>query len=88
MQLCFAGIWGEWISPKGNKQRSCVILTTEANTLMRNIHQRMPVILSPSDGINWLKCSEEDEAHKKILYSFPSEDLLAWKVKKEMQKML
>lgn len=33
---------------------SFAILTTPANTLMANIHERMPVIVSPEDSARWL----------------------------------
>src|SRR5262249_11456911 len=41
-----AGLWERW--EKGDKPvESCTILTTDANDLMRPIHERMPVILPP-----------------------------------------
>ena len=33
---------------------SCTIIVTEANALTRPIHDRMPVILAPSDYATWL----------------------------------
>jgi putative SOS response-associated peptidase YedK len=33
---------------------SCTILTTDANSLLRDIHDRMPVILKPNDYDLWL----------------------------------
>jgi putative SOS response-associated peptidase YedK len=33
---------------------SCTIITTDANDLMRPIHDRMPVILAPADYDRWL----------------------------------
>ncbi|MFO0898004.1 MAG: SOS response-associated peptidase [Pirellulales bacterium] len=42
--FAFAGLWEWW---KGNvlEIASCTIITTEANELMRPLHDRMPVIL-------------------------------------------
>lgn len=46
-----AGIYDEWVNEKGILQKTFSILTTEANSLMRTIHNtkhRMPVILKDS----------------------------------------
>lgn len=51
----FAGLWESWISPQGEKIRSCTILTTTANEVLQPIHQRMPVILQPKDYDRWLE---------------------------------
>jgi putative SOS response-associated peptidase YedK len=50
----FAGLWEHWQSPEGDEIESCTILTTEANELMRPIHDRMPVILPPQTYDLWL----------------------------------
>src|ERR1700736_4426438 len=44
-----AGLWENWKDPKtGEWIRTFVIITTDANTLVADIHDRMPVILAPS----------------------------------------
>lgn len=48
-----AGLWEHWESPDGAVE-SCTILTTEANELLRPIHDRMPVIVHPADYDLWL----------------------------------
>lgn len=40
-----AGLWETWKNPNGQTIHSCTILTTEANSLVKDIHDRMPVIL-------------------------------------------
>ena len=52
--FAFAGLWEQWKSPDENIINSCTILTTEANDLLRPIHDRMPVILEPKDYELWL----------------------------------
>ena len=52
--FAFAGLWDEWHSPDGSTVRSCTIVTTAPNELMSKIHNRMPVILQPSDYTKWL----------------------------------
>lgn len=53
--LAFAGLWERWTAETGGEAiESCAIITTAANTLVRPIHPRMPVILSPADYARWL----------------------------------
>jgi putative SOS response-associated peptidase YedK len=52
--FAFAGLWDSWRAPTGTVIESCTILTTEANALLRDIHDRMPVILKPDDYDRWL----------------------------------
>jgi len=52
--FAFAGLWDEWHSSDGSTIRSCSIVTTVPNSLMSTIHNRMPVILQPSDYTEWL----------------------------------
>jgi len=42
-------LWESWHVPEGEIIESCAVITTEANELMRTIHDRMPVILD-SEG--------------------------------------
>ena len=41
---------------------SCTILTTEANAVVRPIHDRMPVILAGCDYDAWLDCTGQSAA--------------------------
>ncbi|RFU62000.1 SOS response-associated peptidase [Peribacillus glennii] len=49
----FAGLWDEWEN-QGEVIHTCTIITTEANELMRDIHHRMPVILTRDSEEAWL----------------------------------
>lgn len=51
--FAFAGLWEHW-EREGGAVQSCTIITTDANALMRPIHERMPVILDPKDYGPWL----------------------------------
>ncbi|MEE3368079.1 MAG: SOS response-associated peptidase [Planctomycetota bacterium] len=55
----FAGIWDLSDTSQETSLRSCAIITSEANTLTRRIHARMPVILRPSAVAHWLDPSIE-----------------------------
>ena len=68
--FAFAGIWSEW--GKGDDSlRSFSIITTEANSKLKAIHQRMPVILDPRNYDHWLDSSQNDPAS--LLNAYPSE---------------
>jgi len=55
--FAFAGIRTAWRNPEdpeGELLRSCAIVTTDANAVVRHIHPRMPAILDPDDEQEWL----------------------------------
>ena len=52
--FAFAGLWDRWEDSAGKVIESRTILTTEANTLLKDIHNRMPVILKLDDYDRWL----------------------------------
>lgn len=58
--FAMAGIWERWKSPEGNTLFSCSIITTTPNELMKDIHDRMPVILNKEDEQAWLDPSLND----------------------------
>ena len=58
--FAFAGLWAVWRDPQGNRIPSCTIITTEANDLLRPIHDRMPVILPRDLEDLWLDASVDD----------------------------
>jgi len=56
--FCFAGLWENWKSPEGEAVQTYTIVTTEPNKLVRNWHNRMPVILDREEIDNWLAQSD------------------------------
>jgi len=55
----FAGLWEIWERPDVVIE-SFTIITTEANSVMSPIHERMPVILNKEDYNLWLNNDEYD----------------------------
>ena len=53
--FAFAGIWERWKTEMGKVIESCAILTTDANEIVRPVHERMPVILHSEDYELWLR---------------------------------
>jgi putative SOS response-associated peptidase YedK len=63
----FAGLWEQWRGSvpgaDGEQEvtvRSATILTCDANEPMRELHDRMPVILPPDAWATWLSPEEDD----------------------------
>jgi putative SOS response-associated peptidase YedK len=52
--MVFAGLWKGWRDPDGEVLRTFAIITTDANATMRQLHDRMPVILEPGAWPVWL----------------------------------
>ncbi len=52
--FAFAGLWDRWKKPDGNELRTYTIITTQANELLKPVHDRMPVILNREDEDKWL----------------------------------
>jgi putative SOS response-associated peptidase YedK len=88
--LAFAGLWAAWKVPDGldvagasddGWLRSCVIVTTEPNTLLAPIHDRMPVVLPEAAWERWLDPDEHDtDALRVLLVPAPDDDLELWPV--------
>jgi putative SOS response-associated peptidase YedK len=79
--MAFAGIWEKWRGPEGDDVESCSIIVTDANELMKPIHDRMPVILAPADWDAWLETeAKEVEGLQGLLKPYSAEAMTAWPV--------
>lgn len=78
--FAFAGLWERWKAPNGEAIESCTILTTEANELLRPIHDRMPVILDPNDYKLWLDPVQKPEPLQQLLRPYRSEAMTTYPV--------
>jgi putative SOS response-associated peptidase YedK len=52
--FAFAGLWEQWNSPDKQRIESRTILTTAPNSLVSDVHDRMPALLKPDDYDLWL----------------------------------
>jgi putative SOS response-associated peptidase YedK len=73
----FAGLMDHWMGPDGELD-TCAIVTTEANSLMQPLHDRMPVILDPQAVGAWL--DPENRHPEALLKQCPPEAMEAWQV--------
>jgi putative SOS response-associated peptidase YedK len=79
--FAIAGLWEHWQGADGEIIDSCTLLTTEANDLMRPIHERMPVILPRQAYAQWLDPTvQRPEQIAPLLKPYPSEELIAGRV--------
>lgn len=76
--FAFAGLWERW--EKGETIESFTIIVTQANDLLKPIHDRMPVILDPLDYEPWLDTGTSPAAAQKLLRPFPSDAMRAYPV--------
>jgi putative SOS response-associated peptidase YedK len=80
-----AGLWGHWRSEQGEELQSCTIIVTEANELIRQIHDRMPVILASQDLGAWLDPDNQSaQGLLALLAPADSEDWMLQRVSREV----
>jgi putative SOS response-associated peptidase YedK len=67
---------GEWI-------RTFAVITTDANELVAEIHDRMPLILAPDDYIRWLG---DETDPRDLLRPYPAEPMRIWPISTRVNK--
>ena len=79
--LALAGLWSGWRDPDtATRLYTCTILTTDPNELVARIHNRMPVVLDPTDWDAWLAAGTPAEHLRALLHPAPDEALDAYAV--------
>jgi len=72
-----AGLWENWKGPDGTWVRTFVILTTQSNKLLSDLHDRMPLVIEPKYRQRWMS---EEEHPGDLLKPHPSEGMIRWQV--------
>ena len=76
--FAFAGLWDAWRDPvSGEWLQTFAIITTTANELTGDVHDRMPVILQPRDYDRWLRRGEAHQPPIDLLRPYPAEGMSA-----------
>ena len=75
--FAFAGIWQEV-----DGEPAYVILTTEANPVIRSIHERMPVILEPRQHLTWLDSDLPEGEALRFLRPYSEDAIMTYPVSK------
>ena len=76
-----AGIWDSWKDNEDEIVNSFAIITTTPNELLKNIHNRMPVILHKTNENDWLNNNNRDVLSE-LLKPYPFELMQAYQVSK------
>lgn len=85
----FAGLWEVWDN-KGREEEplyTCTILTTDASEPIKNIHERMPVILKPEAYQDWIDEETPGKTLKDILRGQVQKDFTFRPVSKAVNKV-
>jgi putative SOS response-associated peptidase YedK len=76
--FAFGGLWERWEDHKaGQEIDSCTIITTPANELLAEVHDRMPLILDPRDYTTWLNAATAKEQALSLLRPYPAASMTA-----------
>jgi putative SOS response-associated peptidase YedK len=76
----FAGFWDEYEDTDGNEFHTFTIITTQANTLVSTVYDRMPVILDRDAEAKWLAKTTSDEELKSLLVPYSAEQITLYSV--------
>ena len=79
--MTLAGLWDLWRAPDGKALKSFAIITTSANTLLKPLHDRMPVLLAQDRWPQWLGETAATAAElKAMLRPYPGAAMAYWPV--------
>ena len=83
-----AGLWDAWLDNKsGILLYTFTVITRSPNTLMENIHDRMPAILTPENESLWLDNHLKPSDTLDLLQPYPSEYMYAYPVSTEVNNV-
>ena len=87
--FALGGIWDSW-KPKGADGSRTVttfaVLTTDPNSLLAPIHDRMPVIVAAGRYAPWLDARTPEPGLREIVQPFPSDEMEAWPISTRVNK--
>jgi putative SOS response-associated peptidase YedK len=69
--FAFAGVWSTWHGATDAPLRTCAIVTTAASASVRDLHDRMPVILPADAEALWLDGGARPGELRELLAPFP-----------------
>jgi len=85
--FALAGLWEHWKGPDGAIIESCTVITTEANDLIRPIHDRMPVIILKNDYDSWLSPEVSvQETFQSLMLPYPSNEMVFFPVNPKVNR--
>jgi putative SOS response-associated peptidase YedK len=86
--FAFAGLYSVWKSPEGEEVPTYTIVTTKANSKMRELHDRMPAILLQDEWDLWLDPNFDDaKALTELLDPFPVDAIDYFQVSRQVNNV-
>ena len=83
--FALAGLWDQWTRPDGEIIESCTVLTTSPNSLVEDLHNRMPAIVAPEKYDLWLDPDVTDfEAIREILKPYDASLMRRYPVSRKL----
>lgn len=73
----FAGLWQ--MDPK-SRQQEFTIITTQPNSVVKKVHDRMPAMLSPDKKEQWLDDASDIADLQKMLEPYPAKEMEGYPV--------
>lgn len=70
--IAFAGIYDVWTAPEGDGRMSCCIITTGANAEVKQVHDRMPAVLSEEECRRWISPGLSQDDYLAMLRPYPA----------------
>jgi putative SOS response-associated peptidase YedK len=58
--FAIAGVWDSWKNPEGQRIETCAVVTTASQGSLRELHDRMPLVLEGEDRERWLTAPPEE----------------------------
>lgn len=78
----YAGLWETW-SQSDETLATCTILTCDANEVVGQVHDRMPVMLTQEAEREWLNGADVEELNE-LLKPYPDDELRAYPISKRI----
>lgn len=82
-----AGIWEKWMAPNQTVVHSFTLITQPPNTLLADIHDRMPAILQPEQEAKWIDPKLSAKEALAMIQPYPDDELQAYPVSKRVNKV-
>ena len=83
-----AGLWDSWIIPETQEKiDSFTIITQSPNSLMEQIHDRMPAILLQQNENYWLDQDIKPAEALQLLVPYPADNMKAYEVSKKVNSV-
>ena len=76
--FAFAGLWESWGAKDADateRVETCTVITTTPNSVLEDLHDRMPVIIQETDFAEWLSPASDLNELDRLLVPSPPEDM-------------